>query len=69
VTNPRIAAAVSALPPTRKCLIYDLRAEAWLRGPELPTSRPSLGSYWTPDGVVSLRQVGLLLRPGRTVRH
>ena len=69
VTNPRLAAAVSAQPPTNRCLIYDLRAKAWLRGPDLPTSRPGLGSYWTPDGVVSLGQTGLLLRPGRTVRQ
>lgn len=76
VTNPRVAAAASPRPPTRKCLIYDLATDTWHRGPATPHSQGGLGTYWTPYGVVSLGQFwsrgipssrvgGWLLRPAR----
>jgi len=72
VTNPRIAAAATAQPPTRKCLIYDLSTGTWVPGPEAPTTQGGIASYWTPYGVISLGQFGSgsrvggwLLRPAR----
>jgi len=72
VTNPRIAAALTAQPPTRKCLIYDLSTGTWVRGPDAPTAQGGIATYWTPYGVISLgrfgsgsRVGGWLLRPAR----
>jgi hypothetical protein len=73
VTNPGFAAAFSPFPPTRKCLIYDISAGTWHRGPDTPDSRGGgSGTYWTPDGVISLglpdsasRVGGWLLLPAR----
>jgi hypothetical protein len=76
VTNPRVAAAFTPQPPTRKCLIYDLTTGTWLRGPDARHSQGGLGTYWTPYGVISLGQSesdstrsarigGWLLRPAR----
>ncbi len=60
--------------------IYDTATGRWLKGPTAPESRADLGAvwgaYWTPYGVVSLRQFtgttidstragGWLLRPAR----
>jgi len=75
VTNPRVP-GISAKPPTRKCLIYDLTAGTWHRGPSTPHSQGGIGTYWTPYGVISLGQFGSggiqstrvggwLLRPAR----
>jgi len=50
VTNPRVAAAASAQPPTRKCLIYDLPTGTWYQGPTTLHSQAGLGTYWTPRG-------------------
>jgi hypothetical protein len=72
VTNPRIAAAFTPAGPTRKCLIYNLAAGTWQRGPDTPSSHGGIGTYWTPYGVISLGQSGTggrvggwLLQPAR----
>lgn len=57
VTNPLLP-GITAQPPTRKCLIYDVSTRTWRRGPDTPHSHGGIGTYWTPDGVISLGQFG-----------
>ena len=57
VTNPRVP-GITAQPPTRRCLIYDLTTGTWHRGPATRHSQAGLGTYWTPYGVISLGQFG-----------
>jgi hypothetical protein len=63
VTNPRVAAAATAQPPTRTCLIYDVATGTWHRGPATRRSKGGLGTYWTPYGVISLGPFGALDLP------
>jgi hypothetical protein len=57
VTN-LLVQGFSAKPPTRKCLIYDVRTRTWRRGPDTPSSQGGIGTYWTPYGVVALGSSG-----------
>jgi hypothetical protein len=75
VTNPRLA-GITAEPPTRKCLIYDLTTRTWHRGPGHTAFAGrcrhlldaygviSLGQFGS-DGIQSTRIGGWLLRPAR----
>ena len=79
VTNPLVP-GLSAKPPTRKCLIYDISTRTWLRSPDTPASQGGIGTYWTRYGVVVLtapgsagnrssRLGGWLLRPAQDIPH
>jgi hypothetical protein len=63
VTNPHVS-GISAQPPARKCLIYDVSTRTWRRGPDIPNSRGGIGTYWTPYGVISLSEFGSGSRVG-----